>query len=190
MSGWDTHVPVDQRWLGLDRRQLWPSLAVLALVLLWAGIVPAVDRATEADAIVAGSRIDLGDGASFEPSAAWTRDGIALPAAPSVRLFRGGTTFDIRAGGFDGTSEELLDRIRDTDRTLEVRGPIRTLTVDGVEGASTETVVSDADGALFAFASGGTGVEVEVSGDPDALSRQTEEIAEMVGSIRLDGSEE
>lgn len=191
MSMWDANAvpPVDNRWLGLDKRKIWPTLAILALVILWSGIVPTIDRHTPAAGLPAGTSVDLGNGVSFIPDADWTRDGVALPAAPSVTMYSAGTTFTIRAGRFDGTSTELLDQIVDVNRNVEVTGERRSIVVDGVEGAAMETIELKHDGALFAFAADGAGVQVVVEGNPDVIIDQTGDIAVMVSSIRFEGNE-
>jgi hypothetical protein len=55
-------VPVEQRLLGFDRRTLWPRLLALAIWVIWASGVPAINSAIEFDnPVVAGDVIDLGD---------------------------------------------------------------------------------------------------------------------------------
>ncbi|WP_405099315.1 hypothetical protein [Micromonospora sp. NBC_01412] len=68
-EGW---VPVERRWLGLDRRSLTPTIMVAAIAVLLTFVVPLIDRAVpQDDPIRAGERLDLGGGIVVTPPAGW-----------------------------------------------------------------------------------------------------------------------
>src|SRR5262245_9135453 len=66
------HVPVEHRWLGLDRRTLAPGLGVLLLALLWAVVLPAVNEAVPDDREVgAGTVLVASHGVTVVPPVGW-----------------------------------------------------------------------------------------------------------------------
>lgn len=134
-------VPVDQRWLGMDKRGIPYAVVALVLiaVLLW--VVPAIDDATAwNNPTVAGDLIDLGDGITIAPPAGWqleqgirTTEESATPVnsdAASATLSNGATTVTVTGSGWTGTATELMDqynRVRDAsdedpDRQFAVTG--------------------------------------------------------------------
>ena len=61
-------VPVDGRWLGLDRRTLVPALVVLAVAALMSIVLPAANKLTPYDdEVVEGDVVSIGV-ASFVPA--------------------------------------------------------------------------------------------------------------------------
>ena len=65
-------VPVEHRWLGLDRRTIAPALGVAILALFWAVVVPAIDRAIPEDRKVeAGQVFGAGNGVTVAPPTGW-----------------------------------------------------------------------------------------------------------------------
>jgi hypothetical protein len=38
-------VPVERRFLGFDRRTILPSVGLLVLVMIWSGVLPAINAA-------------------------------------------------------------------------------------------------------------------------------------------------
>src|SRR6218665_2596803 len=66
------HVPVEHRFLGLDRRTTPLALVLVAIAAVFLVVVPSIDRAVGwDDAIEAGDVIDLGDGVTFVPPEGW-----------------------------------------------------------------------------------------------------------------------
>lgn len=51
--------PVEHRLLGLDRRKILPSLGILAIVIFWSSVIPAIDEAMTSDEIEAGTVFEL-----------------------------------------------------------------------------------------------------------------------------------
>ena len=62
-------VPVDQRFLGLDKRTIWPALGILVLVIVYSGVLPVInDAVSYRQEAKAGDVIDLGNGTTFTPA--------------------------------------------------------------------------------------------------------------------------
>jgi hypothetical protein len=93
-------VPVERRWLGLDRRSIVPALVILGIALLFAGILPAInDTVAYDDETQPGDVMTLGSGITFEPAPGWqVESGVRVGeetvsgAAPPVVLSKGGVT--------------------------------------------------------------------------------------------------
>lgn len=61
-------VPVEHRVLGLDKRKLGGTAAVLALVVLWAVLTPFIDSKIPYDnEVAAGQTFDVGSGVTIVP---------------------------------------------------------------------------------------------------------------------------
>jgi hypothetical protein len=193
MKAWelDQRTPPEHRFLGLDRRYIAPLLLVVVVWLLWAVIAPAANEAISRDEIPAGTTAELPNDVTFSPAAGWVYAAPPFPGVQSLELFNGGTTFTIRSGEFDGTSTELLKRVRDADDdTVTFEGPVRFVPLaGGVRGAAQSTHGADSEGAYFAFAHDGVGVTVVIDGPTGAVDVPTEDIAAMIASIRFGAPE-
>lgn len=205
----DTWVPPDRRVLGLDKRSIWPAVALLAIWLIWAHAMPWLDSQVELDApIVAGDVVDLGGGEFlFTPVAGWNleagllvREGepsrSAVPARATVSL--DGLVYTARSAPWEGTPDELVDQMIDVNERLKVlvaadeRGRSDITNVDGVPGRLAYVVGGDDAVLIVAFtfppAAGATkpvGVEIEVTGTPTAIREHAEDIARMIDSTRF-----
>ncbi|SHN44693.1 hypothetical protein [Cryptosporangium aurantiacum] len=137
-QGW---VPVEHRFLGLDRRQFKPALFVLVvgLVLIYGfqglnALIP-WDNATKA-----GDVLDLGRGATAVPPVGWQlEDGARVGesksgvSATSVRtvLANGGAVIQLEGAKFTGTANAFLDQVlsvRDDD--ADIAGARASFTTD------------------------------------------------------------
>lgn len=198
------HVPVEQRWLGLDRRTVVPGLAVLALALLWAVVVPLIDGAVSQDREVeAGTVLGAGRGVTVVPPVGWNIDsgldpedaGTGLPSQQVVRVSSGGTTVRVEAVRWDGSVRGLLDRAAEvheddpnTDPGWHLTGGTGTLRTDeGVVGAGRSYTSAGGDGRLAAFLHDGVGALVTVGISPSELATHRHAIDEMIASLRLYG---
>src|SRR3954454_21754072 len=161
----DRPPPVEHRLLGMDRRKFLPVLEVLALVIFWGGVIPAINEAIAGDEIEAGTVFDLTLGVSFAPAAGWLVDGVPAPSSPKLSVYDDGVKFTISSGAFVGTPDELLDTIRDLRDDFEVEGDQESLsTASGIPGSAVEIVGTNFNGGLFAF------VAVDPDADPAATS--------------------
>lgn len=190
----DGHVPVEHRFLGLDRRTIPLTLFVLAVMVVFMVVVPAIDRAVGwDDEIIAGDVIDLGQGLTFVPAVGWeltsgtrTTDApVTGVGGPETRasIGNGGVVVQVDRSGFDGTADELLDRVNqlrttsdaEPNRSFKVTGPRTTVTTaSGLTGVSEAYTSANGEGRMLAFtldAGSGrdtpTGIIVTVDGAGD-----------------------
>lgn len=198
-------VPADQRILGIDKRTIWPGVVLLIVWALWSQVMPWIDDQVELDnPIVAGDVVNLGFGeVTFVPAVDWdllagvlltegNEDAASVPA--SATLLSETVSYSAKSGNFDGTPEELLDRMIDINDSLDDLGvkneQDRTsiANADGVPGEVAYLVGVDQAALIATFVfepeGGGTkiGVEIEVRGEPDQLKELVEEYAPMIDS--------
>lgn len=202
-------VPPDQRVLGLDKRSLWPAIALIAIWLIWAHAMPWINEQIELDApIVAGDVVDLGGAEyTYVPAVGWNleagvlveegqRSRAAVPATGTVAI--DGLVYTARSAPWDGTPDELVDQMIDLDDRLNVlvatdeRGRSDITNVDGVPGRLAYIVTDDSALLLVTFvfesaddAAAPVGVEIEVSGTPADIRERAEDIARMIDSTRF-----
>ncbi|MBJ8344718.1 hypothetical protein [Antrihabitans sp. YC2-6] len=204
-SGW---VPVEQRWLGLDKRSLRPALIVAAIGILLGGVLPLVNNAVAWDnEIQAGEVIDLGNGLTVAPPRGWQLEGGTRIGEPktnpvsaggsSALLVSGAVSVFIRTAPFTGDNTALLNQVDNnrekTPKTsgLTVRGPAETLTTaDGRQGLVQHYTGIDSDAvvAVFTFPAGGStageiGLTVEADTTGGQLAPLRDELDAMLRSI-------
>lgn len=146
--GW---VPVEHRFLGLDRRTFPPALIALVIALLLAYGLPAVNAAVPwHNEIRAGDRLDLGDGATAIPPVGWQLESGTLLGATAVSplslqadLATGGATIALRGAAFRGTADAFLDQVERAEGA-----------VPGIDGARGTVTTS---GGLVGVGQAGTG---------------------------------
>lgn len=206
-------VPVDQRWLGLDKRALPYAIVAVILVVVLRGVLPVIDDAVDWDnPTVAGDVIDLGEGIRITPPVGWqletgirVGEDVATPVNPdnsSVLLADGGATVTMVGASWDGTPTELLDqyaRLRGAsdaseDEDFELTGDQQSFTTtSGLTGVSAPYRSATGTGTAYAFVvpddTGSTiGIVISVSGAEGALGDRQGEIDKMISS--LSGSEQ
>jgi hypothetical protein len=207
----DDWVPVEHRILGIDKRTIAPSLAVLAFMVLMAIVLPNVDESVEYDdPIVAGDVMDLVGGTlTFVPAEGWNRvDGSLVGEGPAESVGSVSTVVieDVvlsgTTGAFDGTPDELLDQINELNddlkdpRGLGSAGPREEVTTPGGLTGVAETFTGlDQRGVTGAFVvdvdGTSVGVQVVVKGSVESMSDHFEEITTMLDSMALqDDSQE
>lgn len=192
-------VPVEHRWLGLDRRSLPYAAVALAVWVLWAFVAPAVDAAVPwTDQIRPGDVLRVTDSVTMVPAVGWgLQSGLRTTDRPAsgdrsadILLVTDGVRFGIRTGPWAGTPAGLLTQSTailaaevGVDQFAVVEGATTIRTGDGdvgvVEGFSAPT----SEGLLGALVLAGTGVQIEVVGRPDQLAAHAREIAAMIDSI-------
>ena len=195
---WELGGPprVEDRLLGLNKHLILPTLAILAVAIFWSSVVPAIDEAITADEFEAGTVLELARGVEFSPAKGWLPDGVPVPNNPGFTVFRDGVTFTVSAGGFEGTPQELLDEVIAGYSDYDVTGDVYTLTLSsGIPGVAQEIFGVDFSGAVFAFVddtpegegidSRDTGIKVVVEGPPEIIEDYTEDIGNMIASIRV-----
>jgi hypothetical protein len=197
------HVPVEHRWLGLDRRTIRPAVGVLVLAAVWAVVAPAVDRIVPEDQRVeAGQVFGAGNGVTVAPPTGWhVEAGIPVSAAPptqsapdGVEVTSGGTTVHVITARWGGTLRELLDRgteiLEDSEdggwHVTGGEGPVRTMV--GVTGIAAEWRSSERTGRVVAFLWDGVGVQIVIATSFEERLGHEEEIEAMVASTSFGGN--
>lgn len=195
-------VPVEHRFLGLDRRTILPALAVLVLAFVFATVIPAIDNAIKPDNPVRpGDVLKLGKGLTMVPAQDWNivkglrvSDETNAPAtgtAPPVELSNGSVSLRVLVGPFSGTPNALLDQINRVNTELEGMDQFATTgdrvsvtTSQGATGVVETFTGSDVDGKIAAFVYDGSGVEILVVGLPEDMALHQDDVKAMVESIQ------
>ncbi|WP_372668764.1 hypothetical protein [Amycolatopsis kentuckyensis] len=196
--GW---VPVEHRFLGLDRRTFPPALIALVVALLLAYGLPAVNAAIPwHNEIEAGDRLDLGDGATAIPPVGWQLESGTLAGATAVSpqtlqvdLTTGGATIALRGAPFRGSAEAFLDQVERSEGTVPgidgARGTVRT--AGGLVGVGVAGTGPNGDALDVAFKMAGPGqaaddapaLLVRVRTAPGEFERHRDEIDGVLSSI-------
>jgi hypothetical protein len=206
------YVPVEQRWLGLDRRTIPLAAVVLGLMLLFMAVIPAINDAIGwDDETEAGDVLDLGAGVTFVPPAGWElTKGIRVDDEPSTgvsgdgaaSISDGGVAVTVERSGFDGTPAELLDQVNllrtasdaDPNRSFKLTGPRKTFTTaSGITGVSEAYTSANGEGRIIALtldagADGGTptGIAVTIDADDQAYATRSDEIDALIDSLTFE----
>jgi hypothetical protein len=207
-----TVARTERRVFRLDRETVGPALLVLALAAVMGIVLPSIDDNTSyRHEVHDGDVVRLADGITLIPAASWdlasgsiageTRSPIGNTAA--TELVKGGLRLSVEAAPFAGTPSSLLTRIDEIDASLadakgraaEMSARYAVTTRQGVVGVAEDFVGVAREGSVIAFvfrpvSQSATsprtreGVEVVVSGPPDAISRNRDDIIAMIRSIR------
>ena len=192
-------VPVEDRWLGMDRRALVPAVVVAAFAALAFWGFPALNGAIAVDDPVrAGDVIQLDEAVTFAPAAGWNlttglRQGDAATTGypGTAQVTQNGVAFTVIADTFDGTPRALLSQIKrtnsqlDADSAITVNGRVQTFTtVSGEHGVIAPFTSSSGVGLVAAFVFGGTGVEVVAFGPTTIDSSTQRDIISMLESVQ------
>jgi hypothetical protein len=196
----DQWVPVERRFLGLDRRTLAPAGLVALLVALALWIVPGIDDAVPVEnPIRAGDVIQVGPGVEFVPvTGANLVDGLRRGEATAaagypdhVVLTYQGITFRVVADTYDGSPAQLLAQIRKNNEGFRDNGGFRvtgdpaTLTTSaGDRGVIAHFDGTEAKGLVAAFVLGRTGVEIIAIGPESVDQSSAPAVTEMIRSVR------
>jgi hypothetical protein len=202
----------ERRLFGLDRETVGPALLVLVLAAVMGIVLPSIDNNTSyRHEVHDGDVVRLADGITLIPAAGWdlasgsiageTRSPIGSTA--TTELVKGGLRFSVEAAPFAGTASSLLTRIDEIDanladakgRAAEMTDRYAVTTRQGIDGVAHDFVGVTREGSVIAFVfhpvaqsatspRTGEGVEVVVSGPPDAISRNRDDIVDMIRSIR------
>lgn len=192
-------VPADERRFGLDRRTLGPTLAVFALVIVMAVVLPVINASVPYhDVVRAGDVIEIEGGVTFLPEAGWgITSGLRAGHAPlsgqypaTAVVENGALKFTLRTGQFHGDPAQLLGQIEATSdalnqgRGVHVTGtPTTVVTTQGKEGASVHVTGPHSCGVIAAFVFGGRGVEAVATGPVDSNPEPSDAVLRMIGSI-------
>lgn len=194
-----TWVPVERRFLGLDRRTLWPAAAVVLLFATAVWLLPYANEQVHVDdPIMAGDVIQVGRSIQFVPATgANLRRGVRQGQAgatgyPGTAVVTyDGIGFEVVADTYHGTPAQLLAQIQKNDEGLRDDGGLRvtskptTIVNDvGDEGVLARYDGNGSIGAIAAFVLDGTGVEIVVQGPSTVADAVPPAVADMITSVR------
>ncbi len=206
------HVPVEHRWLGLDRRTIPLAAVVLGLMLVFMVAIPAIDDAVGwDDETRAGDVLDLGRGVTVVPPTGWElTSGIRVGDEPAsgitgdgaASIGSGGVQLTVTRGNFDGTPDELLDQVNrlrtasdaDGNRAFKVTGPRATVTTaSGLTGVSEAYTSASGEGRVLAFTLDAgtdgttpTGVTITIDATDTAYANQSAAIGALIDSLTVE----
>jgi hypothetical protein len=196
-------VPVEHRFLGLDKRSFPYAFFVIAVFLVATVVIPKINDAIDwDDPVRAGDRL-VADDIVFTPTTGWNvesgerlGEGSAVGKSGEATVTDDGVTFDVVADSFDGTPAELLDQIEKVtsatgDESFTIDGDPATITTPGGETGVIQTYSSvNGDGLVAAFVIDGTGVKVTAYGPPAQMTAASDDIDDMLASIGRTDSDE
>ena len=194
-------VPVEHRFLGLDRRTFPFALVALAVWALWTVVVPWVDRQVGwNDPIRAGDVLQVTDNVTLTPIAGWglesglrTTDRTSSGARSSgnVLLVNDGVQFAITTGPWKGSPAALLRQITKVttttsgDETLHFTAATRSIQTEAGDAGVLEAFASSrVSGLIAAFVYDGQGLEIQAVGPPEQLNGNVRDISTMIESLR------
>jgi hypothetical protein len=191
-----THVPVEHRWAGLDRRTLVPAISVLLVALLWACVLPAVNAAVPPHQPVRpGTVLAAGRGVCFTPAVGWqilsglvaSDAGQGLPQAQAAQVAQGATILTIFSLKWAGTLPALLGRvIQVNSRTAEFGGAQTSVMTDqGVTGISEPFATGSGPGLVSVFLRNGTGVIAAATSSAQDAGNAQPAVGQMISSIEI-----
>jgi hypothetical protein len=194
--GW---VPVERRWLGLDRATILPAVIVAVLAAVMALGIPAINTAVPGGVKVrAGEQVGLAMGIRFVPATGWVlTDGVRVGNEPrsggypaTAKLTDGPVAFSVQTLQWDGSPTQLLERIKRTTDALNgghglhITGAAHSVqTAHGDRGVSARFRGTSSDGAVVAFVIGDVGVSVVITGPPDLAGDPPQAVADMLTSF-------
>jgi hypothetical protein len=198
-------VPADERWFGLDRRTIAPTVAVFALVILMSVVLPVINATVPyRDIVRAGDILEVQGDVTFVPEPGWgITSGLRAGNAPlsgeypaTATVEDGALKFTVRTGHFDGNASKLLDQIEATSEALNrgrgvhVTGAQKTIITDqGKQGMTVRITGPHSGGVIAAFVFDGRGVEAVATGPSDAGAEPTAAVFRMIRSISHPGQE-
>ena len=185
-------VAVEHRFLGLDRRTFRPALIALAIALVLAYGLPALNAAIPwHNEIKAGDVLDLGGGARAVPPVGWQLENGTLsggsPTSLQIDLATGGATIGLRGASFTGTADAFLDQVlrsEGSDPAAVDAGRSTVTTAGGLVGVGLSSSGPGGDGLQVAFkVSAGAALLVRVRTAPGQFERYADTVGAFVRSI-------
>lgn len=197
-------VPVEHRWLGLDRRSLPYAGVAFGVIALWAWVLPWVnDRVAWDDQTQTGDAIQVTDDITMTVPPGWgviaglrtsdeTRSG--QESVDQDVLVKNGVLFSIQQGAFDGDPSGLLanaERITGAVTSgFEVAAESRDVTTtSGLRGVSQSFTYGTGAGSITTFVVDETGIELQITGPRAQVTALQNETDAMINSLTQDGSE-
>ena len=199
-DGW---VPADQRFFGVDRRTIAPTLAVFALVFVMSVVLPVVNTLSPyRDIVKAGDVVQLAGNVSFVPEPGWSISrGVRAGSAPMSGAYPDTATvrneamkFTVNTAPFRGDADKLLDQIEVTSGALRSGRGVQVMsahtpivTAEGHRGALARVIGPNTSGVIAAFVFGDRGVQAVATGPPDIGPESMATVYRMIQSISPSG---
>ena len=199
-EGW---VPADERFFGVDRRTIAPTLAVFALAVVMSVVLPIIDaKVPYHDIVQAGDVVELAGDVTFVPEAGWSiTSGVRAGNAPlsgeypaTATVQEGAVKLMVHTAPFDGDANKLLDQIEATSEALNrgrrvgLTGAHTTIVTDqGKQGATARVAGPHTGGVIAAFVFEGRGVEAVATGPSDTRPEPVATVFRMIRSISRPG---
>lgn len=197
-----THIPddlgdprIENRFLGLDKRLIGPTLGILALVIFWGGVIPALNEAIEGDPLDPSMTLTVASVVEFEPAEGWRSAAAPVPSNPELTLFKDGVSFTVSPGAWNGTASELLDELEDEYDPTVTSDRIEGTLPSGLMGVGVDITAGDETGFLSAWVSDEyfateedgriVGIRIEATTDVGFDDQDQEDIAEMLATLRV-----
>ena len=184
-----TNVPVEHRVVGLDRRKLPATMAVLGLVVLWASVVPFIaDSIPYEDEVAAGDAFEVG-AVTIVPPVGWEVELRTALDQNSLVVHHSGLIVTTTVGTFDGELPELMAAANDNLDIDRITRPQASITTNQGSTGLIESFDSvSSHGTLAVFAEEGVGVRIEAHGPEPLFTRNADAIEAMIVSIRFEVS--
>lgn len=200
-----TWVPVDRRWLGLDRRTLVPALVVAVVGILFGGVLPLVNNAIDYDdETVSGDVLVVSKGITVVPPVGWqlqsglrSSDTGISPAVPPIVLSSSGATVTVSAIASAEDADAILDdfntlagKTAERPKFTVTGGRVSTTSDSGVAGTLERYAGVGVEGllAVHTFPERDVAVAVQVEGPPGQLSTVQPDIDQILQSLQRDGA--
>lgn len=195
-SGW---VPVDRRFLGLDKRTLLPAgvVALLFVVAVWA--LPAIDDAVKVDnPIRAGDVVQVAN-VQFVPAAGGDlvtglrqgQAGVSGSYPGTAVVSYDGIQFEVIVDDYAGSPAQLLAQIENNNARYRngsgfkaTSDPVTIENSAGDRGAAARFQGSTGQGLIAAFVFAGTGVEIVAVGPKSVDDAVPQQVTAMIQSVR------
>jgi hypothetical protein len=196
-------IPVEHRFLGLDRRTIPLAAVALAVWLLWVVVVPAIDEAVPwRDVTRPGDVLRVTSTVTMTPAVGWgVQSGLRTTDrtksgqnSEDVVLVNGGVTFQVTSGPWTGTPAQLLDQVTLITGTVIgqsfriTQGAATIRTADGDVGVLESFATPRVEGLVAALVYGGDGLQIQAVGTPEQLAARAGDVQRMISSIGADRS--
>jgi hypothetical protein len=196
-------IPVEHRFLGLDRRTIPLAAVALAVWLLWVVVVPAIDEAVPwRDVTRPGDVLQVTSTVTMTPAVGWgVQSGLRTTDrtksgqnSEDVVLVNGGVTFQVTSGPWTGTPAQLLDQVTLITGTVIgqsfriTQGAATIRTADGDVGVLESFATPRVEGLVAALVYGGDGLQIQAVGTPEQLAARAGDVQRMISSIGADRS--
>ncbi len=192
-------VPAEHRFAGLDRRTFPFAIVALAVWVLWAYVVPAIDEVTPwEDPIRPGDVLQLTGDATIVPPVGWglqsglrTSDRTRSGSSPGpIVLTRDGLLVKTTVGPWTGSAAELLQQVTAITTTTAqgagfhvTSGADTFSTRDGIPGVLETFSAPRTEGVIAAVVIDGEGVQFQAVGPPEQAAGLAGDVERMLTSI-------